>query len=619
MIFGRRSTPRWLIFLIDTLLVCGAVVLAYLVRFNFHIPDNEIDSFPIVLTFIVGIRVISFIIARTYAGIIRYTSTQDAVRIAAVGFSGSILFVLINLITYYGIDRFFLIPFSIIIIEFIASIFGMTTFRLLVKIAYLEYINPRKERSGVIIFGAGEAGIIAKRTLDRDAGSKLKVLAFFDDDEKKSGNKLEDVNILMGEKLEAFLQEGKADTLILAVQGISAKRRSEIVDLCLKYDIRVLNIPPVVRWINGELSFRQLKEIRIEDLLGRDVIQMDHQGLESVLKGKRILISGASGSIGSEIVRQAAIFSPASLLLLDQAESPTFETEIEVRGAFPDQDIQVVIADITNIKRLRPVFEHFKPEIVFHSAAYKHVPLMESNPQEAVATNILGTRNLADLSIEFDVQKFIMISTDKAVNPTSVMGASKRVAEMYVQAKNKHGKTRFITTRFGNVLGSNGSVIPLFKRQIEKGGPITITHPDITRYFMTIPEACQLVLEAGAMGKGGEIFIFDMGESVKIQALAMKMIKLSGLKLGRDIQIVYTGLRPGEKLYEELLNDQENTLPTYHPKIMIARIREVDEQSITTAIEEMESMLGGKDDLAIVGLIQAIVPEFKSVNPKYAH
>lgn len=598
--------------MIDTFVVLASVVLAYLVRFNFSIPANELVTFPLVLAYITGVRLITFMIGRTYAGIIRYTSTQDAVRIAVVIASGSLIFVITNLITFYGIDRFFFIPFSIIIIEFISSIFGMTTFRLIVKIAYLEYINPRKERSGVIIFGAGEAGIITKRTLDRDAGTRLRVVGFVDDDERKAGSKLEGVSIVHSSRLEAILKEGKAETLIISIQEVSATRKAQVIDLCLQHNIRVLNIPPVVRWINGELSFRQLKEINIVDLLERDVIQMDRQRLKSELQGKRILITGASGSIGSEIVRQAAIFGPASMLLLDQAETPLFEIENEVRLNFPEADLRVVIADITHYSRLEKIFSEYHPQVVFHAAAYKHVPMMELNPSEAVHTNVIGTRNLADISLGTGVEKFIMISTDKAVNPSSVMGATKRMAEMYVQAMDKPGSTRFITTRFGNVLGSNGSVIPLFRKQIEKGGPITITHPEITRYFMTIPEACQLVLEAGAMGQGGEIFLFDMGESVKIIDLARKMIRLSGLELGKDIQIVYTGLRPGEKLYEELLADQENSLPTYHPKILIAKVRPLEPEMIKDAIVELERLLPEDDPLLLVSLLKRHIPEFRS-------
>ncbi|HRZ78312.1 MAG TPA: polysaccharide biosynthesis protein, partial [Bacteroidales bacterium] len=365
MVIGRQNTPRWLILMIDTLVVAASVILAYLVRFNFAIPAHELVTFPYVLGYITGVRVISFLLGRTYAGIIRYTSTQDAVRIAMVSLAGSLAFVGTNLVTYYGIDRFFFIPFSIIIIEFIVSIFGMTTFRLLVKIAYLEYINPRKERSGVIIFGAGEAGLITKRALDRDAGTRLRVVAFVDDDPRKAGSKLEGVDILHASRLEGLLQEGKAETLILAIQDIAATRKAQVIDLCLKHDIRVLNIPPVVRWINGQLSFRQLKEINIVDLLGRDVIQMDRQRMSAELQGKRILITGASGSIGSEIARQVAVFGPASLLLLDQSETPLFELENEMRLLFPEADLRVVIADITHIQRMEQVIGDYRPQIVF--------------------------------------------------------------------------------------------------------------------------------------------------------------------------------------------------------------------------------------------------------------
>ncbi len=612
MKIGRTNFPRWLVFLIDTGFVAASVVLAYLLRFNFDIPESELRQFPRVLGIITGLRALSFLITRTYAGIIRYSSTQDAFRILLVIAGGSILFALGNILHFHFYDRTYLIPFSIIIIESITTLFAMTAFRLLVKVAYLELINPRRERTGVIIFGAGEAGLITKRTLDRDAGSKMRVVAFLDDDVRKAGNKLEGVNIMDGRRLAEVLAESKAETLIIAIQDISIERKNQIVDTCLRQEIRVMNIPPVTNWINGELSFRQLKDIRIEDLLGRDVIEMDRHRISKQFSGKRILITGASGSIGSELVRQLAPFAPRSLVLVDQAETPLFELELELLEAFPGQQIRILVADICHDERMEQIFEEEKPEIVFHSAAYKHVPLMENNPAEAVWTNIHGTRILADLSIKHKVEKFIMISTDKAVNPSSVMGASKRIAEIYTQSLNEEGVTRFITTRFGNVLGSNGSVIPLFKRQIEKGGPITVTHPDITRFFMTIPESCRLVMEAGAMGQGGEIFIFDMGASVKIVDLAHKMIKLSGLQLGKDIQLKFTGLRPGEKLYEELLNDQENTLPTYHPKIMIARVRSYELPRVKSDIAHLVSLLTEGNPLEIVKHMKTIVPEFRS-------
>ena len=612
-----KHTPRWLIFLIDILIVLGSLLLAYLVRFNFNIPANELGSLPSVLLFVLLIRGLSFVLARTYAGIIRYTSTEDAVRIFLVILGGSLFFVLTNIFTYYFINQTYFIPFSIIIIEFITSIFIMTTFRLLVKITYLEIINPSKEKSKVIIFGAGEAGVITKRALDRDAGSKLKVIGFIDDDKKKAGKKLEGVDIFGPEKMKEVLRAHQIDHLILSVQNLSPDRKKEIIETCLEYETRVLNVPPVVKWINGELSFSQIREINIDDLLGREVIKLDDKAISEELSGKNILVTGASGSIGSEIARQVAKYKPNKLMLLDQAESPLHQLELECADIFRSKNCEIIIADICNEVRMEKIFHDFMPTIIYHAAAYKHVPMMENNPVEALQTNVIGTKILADLAVKYNVGKFIMISTDKAVNPANVMGASKRIAEMYTQSQNQQDTTRFITTRFGNVLGSNGSVIPLFKKQIAEGGPITITHPEVTRYFMTIPEASQLVLDAGAMGKGGEIFIFDMGKSVKIADLAKKMIKLSGLTLGKDIQIVYAGLRPGEKLYEELLNDQENTVPTHHPLIMIAKEREYDKGANNEKISELIALFEEQNDKKIVSKMKQIVPEFKSANSVY--
>ncbi|MBU2649606.1 MAG: polysaccharide biosynthesis protein, partial [Bacteroidetes bacterium] len=552
-----------------------------------------------------------------YTGIVRYTSTQDVFRIILVIFSGSILFIITNLITYYFINERFFIPFSIIIIEFIATSGALSLFRMIVKLAYLELINPPGEQTRVIIFGAGEAGVITKNALERDSRISYKVQAFIDDNEQKVGKTLEGVTIYPPDKLVNLIAEGKTDIVIIATARLKPERKQEIIELCLKYNARVLHVPPVSQWINGELSFRQIKKVRIEDLLEREIIRLDEDNISRQLAGMNVLITGAGGSIGSEIARQVSGYSVNKLILVDQAESPLFHLDLECQDRCAGKNFEILVADICDHDRMDYIFRQHKPDVVFHAAAYKHVPMMEYHPGEAVKTNVMGTRLLADLSIEYGVRRFIMVSTDKAVNPTNVMGASKRIAEIYTQALNGIGNTLFITTRFGNVLGSNGSVIPLFRDQIEKGGPVTVTHPEITRFFMTIPEACQLVLEAGAMGKGGEVYIFDMGKSVKIVDLAKKMIQLSGLEVGKDIHIKFTGLRPGEKLYEELLNDSENTIPTHHPQIMIAKVMTYSSEQVQEGMDKLDQVLRNQNDLEIVTIMKEIVPEFKSQNSVY--
>lgn len=614
-LFWKFNLPRWSILLIDTCICTFALTLAFLLRFNFDaIPETDLRNLPLGYAIVLSVRLLSFFISKTYKGVVRYTSSKDAVRIFLVVMFGSTVVFGLNLIAYRFISDVYFIPNSVIIIDALCTLFVMISSRLAVKAIFFESKNPTREKISVLIYGAGEAGIITKRTLDRDAAIKYNVVGFIDDNEKKSGRSLEGVFIYSPNKLEDLIRENNVEIVVLSIQKISPSKKNAITDLCLSYNVRVLNVPPVTKWINGELSFNQIKSINIEDLLERDPIVLSTDLLENELKGKTILVTGAAGSIGAELARQCIKYNPKRLYLLDQAESPLHDMELEFSDKFHEHTFEVIMADVRNNERMRNVFNTFKPDIVFHAAAYKHVPMMESNPSESILTNVLGTRNVADLSVEFNVQKFIFVSTDKAVNPTNVMGASKRIAEIYIQSLGRSVSTQFITTRFGNVLGSNGSVIPRFKRQIEMGGPLTITHPDITRYFMTIPEACQLVLEAATMGKGGEIFVFDMGKSVKIVELARKMIKLSGLKEGRDIQIIYTGLRPGEKLFEELLADTENTMTTRHAQILAGKVREYRFEDVKHIIEQLILSFKTQNNNYIVQQMKELVPEFKSNN-----
>ncbi|MGZ3865757.1 MAG: polysaccharide biosynthesis protein [Bacteroidia bacterium] len=612
--FWKYNMPRWSILLIDVVVCAFSLTLAFFLRFNFaSIPPHELKNFPIAYALVISVRLISFLLTKTYKGVVRYTGSRDSIRILITVLGGSIVLFIINIATRFVAGKYY-IPHSVVIIDALCTMFIMICSRLAVKAIYFENKNPERERINILIYGAGEAGIITKRTLDRDASVKYKVIGFIDDDLKKKGRSLEGTFIYPPEKLEELIKENNIETVVISITNISASHKNEIIETCLNYNVRVLNVPPAAKWINGELSFNQLKTVAIEQLLERDPIKLDVSMIETQVKGKTILVTGAAGSIGSELVRQILRFHPKKIILLDNAESPLHEIELELSEKFSSSQFEVVMGDVRNADRMRNVFRTFKPQLVYHAAAYKHVPMMENNPSESILTNVLGTKTVAELAVEFGVEKFVLISTDKAVNPTNVMGASKRIAEIFTQSLGKTSKTKFITTRFGNVLGSNGSVIPRFKKQLEQGGPITVTHKDITRYFMTIAEACQLVLEAGCMGNGGEIFVFDMGKQVKISDLARKMIRLSGLTEGRDIQIVYTGLRPGEKLYEELLADAENTLPTHHPQILIGKVKEYGFEEVKTKIEKLITLFDGQNNVEIVGRMKELVPEFKSNN-----
>lgn len=601
--------------LIDTGIVLGSLALAYALRFDFSIPPVEIELLKTSIIFFLVVRLGGLIISKTYAGVIRYTSTEDAARIFKTCLTSTLILLVAGLLRYFVFDRIYFLPISILILEFFLTTFLLISFRLIVKLLYVEQNNPKKNKTKVILYGAGESGIITKRTLDRDAGTAMEVVAFIDDDKRKAGKKLEGVTIFRTEKLPDLITEFQVDQVISTMMDSDLVNRQKVIDICLDRGVKILDVPPVNRWIQGELSFRQLRPIPVEDLLERAVIELDRSSISQSLKGKRVLVTGAAGSIGSEIVRQVLRYSPSSICILDQAESPLHDISIEVSNMDTDIQCMTVLADICLHDHMKKIFERFDPEIIFHAAAYKHVPMIEDNAAEGIRTNIGGTKNLVDLAIEHGVERFVLISTDKAVNPTNVMGASKRIAELYVRARQSESDTVFVTTRFGNVLGSNGSVIPRFKKQIEDGGPITVTHKDIERFFMTIPEACQLVLEAGAMGNGGEIYVFDMGSSVKILDLAHKMVRLSGLEVGKDIEIAITGLRPGEKIKEEVLADKEKTLPTHNQRILIAQAGE----PLDSTLDDIEHLLNSADEEleTRVKLMKMIVPEYKSMNSRF--
>lgn len=613
MINIKEQTPRWIIFVIDVAISLFAVILAFFLRFNFVLPERYTSDFYFLIILFPSVRALSFIISKIYAGIIRYTGTKDAERIFIVNTITSLIFVAINGATYFY-NKTFYIPFSILIIEYILTVFLMTSFRIFVKVLYSEIMNANKEKLNVLIYGSSELAITTKRTLEQDGDTQYEVIGFLNEKGINKGQKLEGIWIYDDSKLESLIKKFKIDILIFAKQEVNTKKKNEITEVCLKNNIKVLSIPETKKWIDGELSVKQIKNIKIEELLERPEINLDKENIKNNIFGKTVMITGAAGSIGSEIVKQVSIFEPKVIVLFDQAESELYELELEINELFKTTEYKIIIGDITNKDRVEYIIDRYKPEIIFHAAAYKHVPMMENNPAEAIKTNVSGTKIMADLANKYNVSRFVMVSTDKAVNPTNVMGASKRIAEIYVQSLSKNSNTKYITTRFGNVLGSNGSVIPLFRRQIEAGGPITVTHKDITRFFMTIPEACQLVLEAGTMGTGGEIFVFDMGKSVKIADLAKKMIKLSGLKLNEDIKIKYTGLRPGEKLYEELLNVAEDTVATHHSKIMIGKVREYKFDEVSKNINELIEQNKEFDNYKTVALMKKIVPEFISMN-----
>lgn len=614
MLNKLRITPRWVIFSLDLLFSVFGIAVAHMVRqsITHDLFENSFLLREVVFVLIVNSAI--FYLLKVHTGIVRYSGPQDTLRIVVAILISMLLLFMAN-------ERSLLYPIGVDYSRGIIAVYGsfsvlsLLAYRFIVKYVFHYLKRNQHIKRSVAIFGAGMAGITTKKVLDNDPNSRVEVEFFIDDNKNKISKQIESKPILSFEKFTSRVKKNKISELIIASYGLSVKRKNEIVEFCLSNNIKVTSIPPYHKWIDGSFNYTQVKGIQIEDLMDRTPIRIDNEKINEEIRDKKILVTGAAGSIGSEIVRQLVQFQPSMLVLCDQAETPLHSLDLELQAVGMQDRTTLFLADITNEKRMREVFEKFQPEFVFHAAAYKHVPMMELCPSEAIHNNVLGTQLLADLSMEYGVERFVMVSTDKAVNPTNVMGASKRLAEIYVQtlSANPDCTTRFVTTRFGNVLGSNGSVILRFKQQIENREALTVTHPDIQRYFMTIPEASQLVLEAGIMGEGGEIFVFDMGKPVSIDEMARKMIRLYGYVPDKDIEIRYTGLRPGEKMFEELLSDGENLLPTHNASILIASVRTADPEMIQYAYQDLKQMLQEKqDEQCFIQKLKKLVPEYNA-------
>lgn len=620
--YTDKVYPRWLILLIDQIIVTWALIMSFLManRFEYTEIFTSKNLLFVLLYSVIAITV--FVSMRIHTGIIRHSGTEDILRVfVAVLLTSFVFGVTSKLIVF---SKLYLVGKWIdvaLLINFFISTTLLIIFRIGVKnvFAYLkDDIQQENNKQTVLIYGTDCSSILMRKAIESNKDSGFCVLGFIDDKQDKVNKSIEQKKVFPSSSIEMLRSKHSVTKMIVLEDCEDVRGKKLAIKHCIDHGIKVVSVPPARQWLDGRLSLNQFRELKIEDLLQREPINLKKNSIFKEIAGKRILVTGAAGSIGSEIVRQVLTYNPELLVLYDQAETPLHELQLELEDNYLGSRVRLFMASIQNESRLRMMFETYKPQIVFHAAACKHVPMMENNPLEAVMTNVGGTKNLADLSVEYQVDKFIMISTDKAVKPTNVMGASKRIAEIYTQSlSNYQETTKFITTRFGNVLGSNGSVVPRFKNQIEKGGPVTITHPEITRYFMTIPEAVQLVLEASAIGNGGEIFVFDMGKPIKIVDLAINMIRLAGLCPEKDIPIVFTGLRPGEKLYEELLNEEELIIPTDHAKIKISRVIDYEFGYIHHELSELLDMVKKNDNVDVVRKMREIVPEFKSNNSAY--
>lgn len=614
---SAKVLPIWTILLIDVLIIVVSSLLAYALRYDFQSIFLESSTIDKTIVWTVIVNLVFFRVFRTYSNVLRFSSFIDIMRIfVSLTVSYSLLMISSVLLSSYMNVR--LAPVSVFFMAYIISFAMMSCSRIVVKMFY-ELLNfDGSHSANVFIYGAKEAGVNIAKALRVNLRNHYRLRGFIADEPELINKVMMGVKVFPNdETLIDVLSDRDVHAIIISPAKMEELKRSDMTDRLLAHNIKLMTAPPLSEWSGQTLNRTQLKGIQIEDLLQRNPIEIDIHKVASHLEGKRVMITGAAGSIGSEIMRQVASFNPYKLILIDQAETPLHDIRLELQDCWRDIDAETIIADISNPTRMEDIFREYRPQYIFHAAAYKHVPMMEDNVSESIQINVYGTRTIADLAVKYGAEKFVMISTDKAVNPTNVMGCSKRICEIYVQSlarklqQNGGYVTQFITTRFGNVLGSNGSVIPRFRDQIQRGGPVTVTHPEIIRYFMTIPEACRLVLEAGSMGNGGEIYIFDMGKPVKIVDLAKRMISLSGRT---DVKIEFTGLRHGEKLYEELLNVKELTKPTYHDKIMIATVREYDYDEVKERIQKLIDVSYTYDQMKIVSAMKDIVPEFISKN-----
>ena len=620
--FTKDALPYWCVLLFDCMVVIGCGLFCYIIDHGATATANTFWPLMGTLIFYLLFYLIGFRAFHTYSGVMRYTSFADIHRVAFANLIGVGLIAILR--QFFSFDQWFVpIRMRELAITFVLATVIMWSVRMIVKYMY-EYYKTDQDARGVFIYGVKTGGLSIARALSSPSNTTFKLKGFISDADDMIGKRLMGVKVYENnDKIIKMMELENANTLFVSpLKRDKFVKSPEMVDAMIENGIAIYTMDTATKWDGkSDISTAQLKEIDIEDLLPRDEIQIDLTAIEELLKDKSILITGSAGSIGSEIVKQIAEFNPRQLVLIDQAETPQHDCRLMMANQYPDIKAETIVASICNKRHMETLFRKYRPDYVFHAAAYKHVPMMEDNPCESIQNNVEGTEIIADLAVKYNVKKFVMISTDKAVNPTNVMGCSKRICEIYVQSLDKaikegrhEGQTQFVTTRFGNVLGSNGSVIPLFREQIKNGGPVTVTHPDIIRYFMLIPEACKLVLEAGTMGEGGEIFVFDMGAPVKIADLAKRMIKLSGAK---NIEIKYTGLRDGEKLYEEVLNDQEITIPTHHEKIKVAKVREYNFDEVKQQIDQLISDSYLYDDMATVAGMKKIVPEYVSNHSVY--